>query len=161
MTLELDPPPGIDFRPAEPDDYGFAEKLYFESTRPLLHALGTWDKAAVSRRFSEAFDRYPSQVLQAGGADIGWLQVSRNETAVHVHQMHLVRRWRNRGIGAHLIGQIKARASELGLPVTLKVIRGNPAITLYKRLGFRTVAEEPELFRMRWDPPGQTGTAGP
>ena len=44
MTLELDPPPGIDFRPARPGDYAFAERLYLESTRPLLRALGTWDK---------------------------------------------------------------------------------------------------------------------
>lgn len=155
MVLELDTPPGIELRPARPGDYGFAEKLYFESTRPLLRALGSWDRAAVTRRFKASYQRHPSQVIRAEGADIGWLQVSRGEAAIHVHQMHLVRDWRNRGIGRQLIRAIKARAEAHGLPVTLKVIRGNPAMALYIRLGFRTVDEDRELFHMRWDPPAE------
>lgn len=156
MMLELETPPGILLRPARPGDRAFARKLYFESTRPLLRALGTLDEAAVARRFSDAYRCHPSQVICADGGDIGWLQVSRSETGLHLHQVHLVRHYRNRGIGSRLIRAIMARAEADGVPLTLNVVRGNPAIALYLRLGFRAVAEDGELLRMRWDPTSLT-----
>ncbi|WP_408506216.1 N-acetyltransferase [Paraburkholderia sediminicola] len=38
------------------------------------------------------------------------------------------------------------------LPVTLKVLKGNPASHLYERLGFEIVAEDEIEFRMRHAP---------
>ncbi|WP_408202989.1 N-acetyltransferase [Paraburkholderia sediminicola] len=38
------------------------------------------------------------------------------------------------------------------LPVTLKVLKGNPARHLYERLGFEIVAEDEIEFRMRHAP---------
>lgn len=152
MTLEFKPPPGILLRPARPADSAFARKLYFESMRPLLKALGTWDEAVVSKRFENAYRNHPSQVICIEGGDIGWLQISQKESSLHLDQVHLVNRFRNRGIGSGLIRAIMAMAEGVGMPVALNVIRGNPAIALYRRLGFRVVGEDEELFRMRWDP---------
>lgn len=152
MMLKLKLPAGLQLRPAEPNDFAFAEKLYVASTKPLLKALGTWDEGAVAKRFSDAYHRRPSQVICRNGDEIGWLQVSRNDTSVHLHQIHLVRRCRNLGIGSKLIREVMGLAETLGLPLTLKVIRCNRAVALYGRLGFRVVEEDAELFHMRWDP---------
>lgn len=151
MTLPIETPPGVLLRPAQPGDYAFAKRLYLETTRPLLQALGTWDRAAVTERFSSAYHRHEAQVICADGRDIGWLQVSRNEAGLHLHQMHLVKRYRNRGIGTRLIRTVMARAQGLGLPLTLNVIRGNPAAALYLRLGFCIFDEDREMLRMRWN----------
>jgi ribosomal protein S18 acetylase RimI-like enzyme len=43
-----------------------------------------------------------------------------------------------------VIGQ----ADELGLPVRLGVVRFNPALGLYERLGFKTVGEDQYKFYM-------------
>jgi ribosomal protein S18 acetylase RimI-like enzyme len=155
MTLELEPPSGVLLRPAGPEDFAFARRLYVESTDPLLKALGTWDEGAVTKRFENAYLRRPSQVICADDNDIGWLQVSRNDTSLHLHQVHLVKSYRNRGIGSRLIRAVMARAKALALPLTLNVIRGNPAIALYNRLGFRVVDEDKELLKMRWNTPGK------
>jgi ribosomal protein S18 acetylase RimI-like enzyme len=154
MTLELEPPPGVALRAAQPDDYPFAWKLYIESTEPLLKALGRWDEAAVSERFKNGFRKYRSHLICRDYQQIGWLQVSQNGTSLHLHQLHLVKEYRNGGIGSQLIHAAMAVATSQGLAVTLNVIRGNPAIALYRRLGFRVIGEDQELLRMRWDPPG-------
>lgn len=158
MMLEIEPPPGIALRPARPGDYAFARKLYSESTGALLKALGRWDEVAVAERFDKAYQNRLSQVICMDGNDIGWLQVSQNHTSLHLHQVHLVKRYRNLGIGSRLIRAVMARAEELGLPLTLNVIRGNPAIALYHRLGFRVVAEDEELLHMRWGSPPPEGS---
>jgi GNAT superfamily N-acetyltransferase len=151
MPFRLTPPPGVSLRPAQADDYRFAETLYLDGTRPLLQALGRWDEAAVISRFSQSFQRHPAKVICADGADIGWLQISRSAESIHLHQVHLCASYRNRGIGSHLIRGIMERARDAGLPMTLNVIRGNPAIALYLRLGFKVVSQDAELIRMRWE----------
>ncbi|MGD1931063.1 MAG: GNAT family N-acetyltransferase [Leptolyngbyaceae cyanobacterium] len=40
------------------------------------------------------------------------------------------------GYGSQVIGDIIAQADEKGLPVELQVVKINPAIALYERLGF-------------------------
>jgi GNAT superfamily N-acetyltransferase len=151
MMLKIDPTIGITLRRAGPDDYEFARELYFGCVGPLLKALGRYEPAALARRFDNAFRNRPSQVICADGEEIGWLQIWRNESKVHLDQVHLVERYRNRGIGSRLIRAVMARAEELSLPLTLDVVRGNPAGALYLRLGFQVVAEDEELFTMRWD----------
>jgi hypothetical protein len=39
----------------------------------------------------------------------------------------------------------------MGRPVALNVIRGNPALSLYRRLGFRVVGGDAEKLHMRWE----------
>lgn len=153
MTLEIEPPPGILLRPARPGDYAFALQLYLETIGPLLKALGTWDETVAARRFDNEFRRHPSQVICVGSSDAGWLQISRDDSSIYLDQVHLAEGYRNRGIGSSLVRAVMTLAERLQLPVVLNVIRGNPAIALYLRLGFRVVNEDQELLRMRWDPP--------
>ena len=151
MELNLKLPPDIWLRPAAPEDFAFAEKLYFESTGRLLRALGTWDEVAVKKRFAKAFHRTPSQIICVDGNEVGWLQLSLKDKSLHLHQVHLLRSHRNRGIGSRLIRAIMGQAKVLRLPLTLKVVRGNPALRLYRRLGFRMVGEDKERLSLCWD----------
>jgi ribosomal protein S18 acetylase RimI-like enzyme len=142
--------PEISLRPAKPGDYDFAAALYFESTKRLLTKLGRWQERRVVARFRRAFKPEQTQVICSGGSDIGWMQVSQSTDGFHLHQLHIVDRFRNRGIGTSLIRALLDRAQAMGRPVALNVIRGNPAISLYRRLGFRVVGEDEEKFQMRW-----------
>jgi GNAT superfamily N-acetyltransferase len=156
MVLELETPPGVLLRRSQAGDYEFARTLYIESTKPLLRALDRWDEARLVARFTKSFQRGEAQVICADGVDIGWLQVSVSSDGLHLHQMHLRDPYRNRGIGSRLICSVMEQARGSRMPVTLNVIRGNPAISLYLRLGFRVVDEETELLRMRWNPAPET-----
>ena len=146
----------ISLRPASEADYGFAAELYLESTKRLLPALGMWDEGRVVKRFRQAFKIEQVQVIRLDGADIGWMQVSEAAGRLHLHQFHIVPRFHNQGIGTCLIQALLDRARGIGGSVGLNVIRGNRAISLYRRLGFRVVGGDAERLHMRWDaePPG-------
>jgi hypothetical protein len=45
---------------------------------------------------------------------------------------------------------IMAAAKRDGRPVTLAVVKFNPAVELYKRLGFRITSEDQHKFYMEW-----------
>jgi ribosomal protein S18 acetylase RimI-like enzyme len=152
MPERFQKPRNISLRPAAAGDYAFAEALYLSSTGPLLSALGRWDEAAARERLSASYPRHPAYVIGCDGQEIGWLQVSEGENGIHIHQMHLVPRYRDQGIGSRLIRDLLSRAQKRRIPISLNVIRGNRAISLYLRLGFRVFEEDAELIRMRWNP---------
>jgi ribosomal protein S18 acetylase RimI-like enzyme len=137
-------------RQAGPEDFGFALALYLESTKPLLIALGRWDEERVRARFVEDFTPERAQMLHADGAEIGWIQVTDNGEGLHLDQLHLIEGYRNRGIGTRLIQALLDRGRRSGKWVGLNVIRGNPAIRLYQRLGFALIGEEDDKLQMRW-----------
>lgn len=145
---------GVSLRPARPDDYDFAIALYVDSTRRLLTALGRWNRGRVIARFKRAFKAEQVRVICAGGADIGWMQISEPDDRLHLHQLHIVARFRNRGIGTRLIRALLDRARRLGRPVGLNVIRGNRALSLYRQLGFRVIGGDAERLYMRWNAEG-------
>jgi ribosomal protein S18 acetylase RimI-like enzyme len=125
-----------------------------ESTKRLLTELGRWDESRVVTRFKRGFKFEEVRVIRSGGVDIGWLQTSNSADGLHLDQLHIVHRFRNRGIGTQLIQTLQKRARSAGKPVGLNVIRGNQAIVLYRRLGFRIVGEDDEKLKMRWDAEG-------
>jgi ribosomal-protein-alanine N-acetyltransferase len=56
---------------------------------------------------------------------------------------------RRRGIGAILIGQLFAAARVRGITrIYLEMRRGNPALHLYRKLGFEPIGERPNYYRM-------------
>lgn len=152
----IDPPapavPTTWLRQADPPDRDFAAALYLESMRIHLTRLGKWDERRVRRRFQKSFRTDQSRIIHLGDMGIGWLQVSETADCLHLHQIHILERFRNRGIGGNLIAGLLRRAQATSRPVALNVIRGNPAISLYKRLGFRPAREDAEKVLMRWEP---------
>jgi ribosomal protein S18 acetylase RimI-like enzyme len=51
------------------------------------------------------------------------------------------------------------RGSAAGKPVTIHVEAFNPALRLYRRLGFEHADTNGVYFLMRWTPPPQVNTA--
>ena len=97
--------------------------------------------------------------------DIGWVQVTNRKNTVDLAQIHLLEPYRNQSIGTVIIRQIQQNAVAAGKAVTLAVVKGNPALTLYKRLGFKITREDGKKHYMIWTPGPQhasitTTTAG-
>lgn len=64
-------------------------------------------------------------------------------------QIQIVPALQGRGIGECVLNTVLRAAQADALPVTLKVIKGNPAKRLYDRLGFEIVGADDTQFHMR------------
>jgi ribosomal protein S18 acetylase RimI-like enzyme len=141
----------VDLRPATERDYGFAERLYIATMRPLLRKLEAWDEAELLGRFRASFEVAQVRIIQADGRDAGFLQTSETEAEINLDQIHLHRTHRSRGIGSQLIRDLQRAAIAKKKALALAVVRGNRALELYQRLGFNVIGEDATRLYMRCD----------
>lgn len=142
----------VTLRPAAQGDRDLARVLYLDSMKRRLTVRGRWDEAAAVARFRRNFRPHQSQVVCLDDRGIGWMQVSETTEGLHLHQIHIIEEFRNQGIGTSLIRALLQQAEAGRRSVVLNVMRGNPATSLYLRLGFRTIRVDEEKLQMRWNP---------
>jgi ribosomal protein S18 acetylase RimI-like enzyme len=139
-------------RPAKPRDYSFAITLYLEGAKRHLSKIGRWNGPRLRVRFRNGYKQSQTRILCDGDKVIGWIQVAEFADRLHLRQLHLVAPFRGAGIGTRLIEALLDRAAAQKKPVTLDVIHGNPAKSLYLRLGFKRYGQDADRIQMIWRP---------
>jgi ribosomal protein S18 acetylase RimI-like enzyme len=143
-------------RPAVPEDFEYCATLYFSGMQKYVDELNL-DRAAYVAGFRERWEVSQVRMVTLGGADIGWLQCATGEGAVFLGQLFVAPAFQRQGIGTELVKHLIEEAARAGLAVTLGVVKTNPALRLYRRLGFRTTHEDDRKFYMRCEAEERAG----
>jgi ribosomal protein S18 acetylase RimI-like enzyme len=101
--------------------------------------------------FRQRWDVTQVKIITLDGTDIGWLQSFVKEDALFLAQLFVDRALRGQGIGTTMVKALIEEAARAGRALTLGVVKTNPALRLYERLGFRTAHEDERKFYMRRD----------
>ena len=107
------------------------------------------DIAAQTANLRARWNTAEVQIILSGGADIGWMQSSIQDDALYLEQIFIDAASQRHGIGTAMIQGLIEQATQSGQPVTLGVVKTNPARRLYERLGFRVTHEDDRKFYMR------------
>lgn len=144
----------ITLRPATNADESFLLGLRQSTMSEHLERVGEpSDAAAHHARLQYRYDA--ARIICLDGAAIGLLKAYRDETEWCLVQLQITAQYQGRGLGERIIKTLLANAQADALPVSLKVLKGNPAKRLYERLGFREVGADEREFHMRWQPTHQ------
>lgn len=144
----------LSLRPATEADLPFLLALRQESMGPHLAAAGlTGSPEDFMQRVKHRFDC--AQIILADARPVGLLKVLRGPDSWKVMQLQLSDGLRGQGLGRRLLEDVIAAATRAGVPVTLSVLRANPAKALYERLGFIIVGEDEHEFHMTTLDPGK------
>ncbi len=91
-------------------------------------------------------------IIQNGDTVVGRLYM--NSTAasqVRIVDISLLPDYRSRGCGTRLLKDVQRYCSEINKSLSIHVERFNPALNLYKRLGFRQIDDSNEVYLlMEW-----------
>ncbi|KXS37804.1 N-acetyltransferase [Modicisalibacter sp. 'Wilcox'] len=131
----------LTLRPATPADLADVEQLVHDNMRPYLTDQGlSWNSEQFRRRFQEA----DNACLVSSAALVAFLSLLHADDHLHVRELQVSTDFRGQGVGTWLIRHAEALAGEHGhKPLRLNVMKHNPALRLYRRLGFRVTAETP------------------
>ncbi len=142
----------VTLRPARPADLRYCRDVYYEAMRPTIERLFGWDEAGQDATFERQWAVEEATILVEGARDIGWMQATESGGVVFLKQLYVEPARRTLGIGTLVLSGLIDRAHARNLPVTLGVVKGNPAIRLYERLGFRIAGEDTLKLYLRLEP---------
>jgi len=150
----------VTLREVTPDDNAFLFEV-FASTRmdefrfleeQQKHALIRMQYDAQRFQYEEGYPQAESEIILLGGRPVGRMLVDESEREITLIDIALLPEHRNSGIGTHLLKELLSRAVLARKPVSLHVIKSNPALRLYERLGFSRVKDESMYFQMIFKP---------
>src|SRR5205814_7047740 len=87
------------------------------------------------------------RIIVQDGLDVGWVQTLFEDDALLLAQLFVDRRFQRRGIGTTVVKQLIAEADSQ--PIRLNVVKINPVVRLYQRLGFEITGEDDRKVYMR------------
>lgn len=91
------------------------------------------------------------RIITLDGADVGWIQATTRNDGLFVAQLFVDGPFQRRGIGTEVMNRVIADAARSNQAVQLAVVKTNPALRLYERLGFRITHEDDRKFYMKRD----------
>ncbi|GAB0118071.1 N-acetyltransferase family protein [Acidisoma sp. 7E03] len=134
-------------RPERRADAAFLLRLYAEVRAAEMDAAG-WPEAErrvflreqlrlQSLHYHRTYPEAHFEIVMQGETPVGRLYWHPGDSDIHVIDLSLLRQYRNQGLGSALLREVILRAESQGKAVSLAVLFGNPAIHLYRRLGFK------------------------
>jgi ribosomal protein S18 acetylase RimI-like enzyme len=152
----------ISFRSVTPEDEKFLYKLY-ASTRVDELAQTSWTEAEkelfLKQQFTAQHQFYMQEYCQAkfdlvyvDKEPVGRLYVDRREDEIRLIDIALLPEFRNKGIGSSLLMELLDEAKNVNKPLRIHVEKYNPALQLYRRLGFNEINDTGVYYLMEWAP---------
>jgi GNAT superfamily N-acetyltransferase len=139
--------PDVALRAAQEQDVPFLLRLREIAMDPHHRAAGVYQTPAeMEERVRSHWEE--ARVIEVDGQSAGLWKLWRREDAWWILQVQLMPEHQGRGIGASLIRGLQAEARESGMPLKLMVLKANPALRLYERLGFVVVGDDDHGYEM-------------
>jgi ribosomal protein S18 acetylase RimI-like enzyme len=91
-----------------------------------------------------------SQIILVNGVEVGELSVQDLADELFLSRILIKPAYQGQGLGTALIHGLQKQAQARKVPVTLQVLKVNPAHRLYKRLGFQIVEESNTHYWMKF-----------
>jgi GNAT superfamily N-acetyltransferase len=150
-------------------DLPFMAALY-AATREQEVAASGWPEDMQRQFLAQQFGAqhhhyityYPDAewlVVERSGAAIGRLYVEEWRREFRIVDIALVPAEQRRGIGAAILRDTLDWATGHGKAVSIHVEKNNPAMHLYRRLGFETVEDKGVYDLLEWRPEAPPGGA--
>jgi ribosomal protein S18 acetylase RimI-like enzyme len=152
----------ITLRDAVPEDMQFLGRLYRDSRRREVESWG-WPPEqqemflemqfhAQYRSYRATFPDAGDNIICQGNSPIGRVMVSQESASLRLIDIALLEEHRCRGIGGNLIRRLMQQCETNRLTLRLQVLQSNPAMRLYKRMGFVESSADSMYIQLEWIP---------
>jgi len=131
----------IALRPATSADAEFCYQLHKAAMGEYITAVWGWDEQVQRAFHQRAFNPHRWQIITAGRADIGMLDVDYRPEEIYLARIEIHPGHQGHGIGTQIISALLEEAERTGQDLVLDVLTVNRrAQALYRRRGLTEVA---------------------
>lgn len=124
-------------RKARAEDLECLDRIYTVNMKAYVENVATWSPTFFRRTFRpEEFE-----VLMSADKIIGMVKVVRGTREIYLAELQVESSYQGLGVGTQVLRSLVAESERSGKVLWLKVLKGNPAERLYRRLGFELMEE--------------------
>jgi ribosomal protein S18 acetylase RimI-like enzyme len=135
-------------RKADGTDLDFIWRLRIATMKEAISQSYGWDEETQRGYAAESLR---GEIVLIDERPVGVLTLTDWGDQMHLVWMAILPEMQRQGLGSALLEYCQRQALEAGKPLTLQVLRNNPAVSLYKRYGFEVYAQNgPHELFMRW-----------
>ena len=142
----------LTYSPVIKSDYDLLFDLHKASLGPYIDQIFGWEENLQRQYFSQQFDMSQYDWIWIDQFRIGAVSYRIHPDRLHLERIEIYPAFQRQGYGSRVIADILSQSEERDLPVELQVFKINPAIALYKRLGFVPTGETNIHVQMRRSP---------
>ena len=135
------------FRTVTNNDFSFLKRLYQSTRKQELEAIN-WDEKqkiefmefqfnAQHYHYINAYKGAEFNIITWNNKDIGRFYIWKTESQIRILDITLLPDYQGKGIGTKILNQFIKESEKSGKTLNLHVEYNNPALKLYKRLGFK------------------------
>jgi len=155
----------ITFRKQLESDFPFLKKLY-RTTREFELSHTNWDENqkesfsdsqfdAQYSHYSSSYDNIEFKIILHNDKPIGRLYLWETEHQIRIVDIALMPESTGKGIGTKILNSLIQQSEQSGKKLNIHVEYFNPALRLYKRLGFEKTDDTGMYFFMERYPTGK------
>ena len=119
-------------RAATVKDLDFLDYIHTKNMKRYVEKVYPWKPTL----FRDNFTTQDYQVVEYQSQIAGFIKVVTSETEIYLAEVQVSHEYQKQGMGTNIISRIIQQAKLNKKRLWLRVIKGNPAINLYQRLGF-------------------------
>jgi ribosomal protein S18 acetylase RimI-like enzyme len=116
------------------NDIDFIYDLRMKTMKPFFESTFGWKDKEQYKYAADYLEQ--TNIICNARNNIGVVKVLENSNYIELHQIQILPEYQKLGIGSRIIESIIHRANETMLPIKLMVMKNNPAITIYEKMGF-------------------------
>ncbi len=143
------------------DDRPFLSRLYAGTRQEELKATPWTEEQkreflqmqfdAQHKFYMEHFPQAEFSIIEMEGNPVGRIYIDRRQDEIRLVDIALLPEYRGQGLGGLLMHGLLEEGQKAGKPIRIHVEYDNPAMRLYKRLGFRRIDDNGIYHLMEWN----------
>lgn len=151
MLLD-DVPPDVSFTPIakNPSGQELAYQLKKETLGPHIRFKWAWDEDKQRAIHKEQFTQRDVLGVYLQNTFAGTLALALTNKNLHLDDFYIAVAFQKQGLGSKVLKTIQDKAADIGVPLTLQVLKWNPALVFYLRHGFKEVGQTENHVLMTW-----------
>lgn len=146
----------LDFRAREKADTTFLKKLFIANTKPLFAYFPpeqqdmfiSMQLVAQQQDYQTRWPKAKCTIILFNSEPAGQFLVDKSGQYFFLIDIAILPEYQNSGIATHVLQTLIKDASSQKMSIRLSVLKQNPALQLYKRIGFNVIGENDIHFKM-------------
>jgi ribosomal protein S18 acetylase RimI-like enzyme len=132
------------------NDRDWLFSLYSQCLKPAIEQTWGWDDNFQTVNFNQHLLAEKFVILMIEKTNIGGFVLEERKDCDWLEMLLIDPAYQRRGIGSRLLRQLQNAANSKGKPLKLSVIKKNPVLLFYQKLGFQVESEDEAFYRMIW-----------